>query len=96
MLAAALDGIDKNMKAPKALNNINLYHLDKEERTKLGVTELPGSLAESLSELEKDDVLKSALGTTLYEAYMRAKWEEWDEFRLRVTDYEITKYLETA
>ncbi len=96
MLAAALDGIDKNMKAPKALNNINLYHLDKEERTKLGVTELPGSLAESLSELEKDEVLKSALGSTLYEAYMRAKWEEWDEFRLRVTDYEITKYLETA
>ena len=96
MLAAALDGIDKNMKAPKALNNINLYHLDKEERTKLGVTELPGSLAESLSELEKDEVLKSALGTTLYEAYMRAKWEEWDEFRLRVTDFEITKYLETA
>ncbi len=96
MLAAALDGIDKNMKAPKALNNINLYHLDKEERTKLGVTELPGSLAESLSELEKDDVLKSALGTTLYEAYMRAKWEEWDEFRLSVTDYEIKKYLETT
>jgi glutamine synthetase len=46
--------------------------------------------------LEKDEVLKSALGSTLYEAYMRAKWEEWDEFRLRVTDYEITKYLETA
>ena len=96
MLAAALDGIDRNLAAPKPLNNINLYHLNKEERTKLGVTELPGSLAESLSELEKDDVLKSALGTTLYEAYMRAKWEEWDDFRLRVTDYEITKYLETA
>jgi glutamine synthetase len=63
MLAAALDGIDKNMKAPKPLNNINLYHLDKEERTKLGVTELPGSLAESLTELEKDEVLKSALGS---------------------------------
>ncbi|MBI3153338.1 MAG: type I glutamate--ammonia ligase [Chloroflexi bacterium] len=96
MLAAALDGIDRNLKASKPLNNINLYHLDKEERTKLGVTELPGSLAESLSELEKDEVLKSALGTTLYEAYMRAKWEEWDEFRLRVTDFEISKYLETA
>ena len=96
MLAAALDGIDKNMKAPKALNNINLYHLDREERTKLGVTELPGSLAESLSELEKDEVLKSALGATLFEAYMRAKWEEWDEFRLSVTDYEIKKYLETT
>jgi glutamine synthetase len=96
MLAAALDGIDKNMKASKPLNNINLYHLDKEERTKLGVTELPGSLAESLKELEQDDVLKSAMGGYLTEAYLRAKWEEWDEFRLRVTDFEITRYLETA
>ena len=69
---------------------------NRRDATKLGVTELPGSLAESLIELEKDEVLKSALGPTLYEAYMRAKWEEWDEFRLHVTDYEITKYLETA
>jgi glutamine synthetase len=96
MLAAALDGIDKNMQAPKPLNNVNLYHLNKEERTQLGVTELPGSLAESLSELEKNSVLKAALGDYLFEAYLRAKWEEWDEFRLRVTDYEISKYLETA
>lgn len=96
MLAAALDGIDKNMKAPKPLNNINLYHLDKEERAKLGVTELPGSLAESLTELSKDDVIKASLGNYLTDAYLRAKWEEWDEFRLRVTDYEIERYLETA
>lgn len=96
MLAAALDGIDKKMQAPKPLNNINLYHLNKEERTKLGVTELPGSLAESLGELEKDAVLKEALGDFLFEAYLRAKYEEWDDFRLRVTDYEIERYLETA
>jgi glutamine synthetase len=96
MLAAALDGIDKKMEASKPLNNINLYHLDKEERTKLGVTELPGSLAEALTELEKDSVLKDALGDYMFEAYTRAKWEEWDEFRLRVTDYEITRYMETA
>ncbi|MBM4427335.1 MAG: type I glutamate--ammonia ligase [Chloroflexi bacterium] len=96
MLAAALDGIDKNMQVSKPLNNINLYDLNKEERTKLGVTELPGSLAESLSELEKNSVLKAALGDYLFEAYLRAKWEEWDEFRLRVTDFEINKYLETA
>jgi glutamine synthetase len=96
MLAAALDGIERKLKASKPLNNINLYHLDKEERTKLGVTELPGSLAEALGELEKDAVLKSALGDYLFEAYTRAKWEEWDEFRLRVTDYEIQRYLETA
>ena len=96
MLAAALDGIDNNLTPPKPLNNVNLYHLDAKERKKLGVGELPGSLAEALSELEKDTILKDALGPALYEAFVRAKTEEWDEYRIRVTDYEIERYLETA
>ena len=96
MLAAALDGIDNKMSPPAPLNNVNLYHLDKAERVKMGVGELPGSLAEALDELAKDEVVKAALGTTTYEAFARAKWEEWDEFRLRVTDYEIERYLEIA
>jgi glutamine synthetase len=96
MLAAALDGIDRNLAAPKPLNNINLYHLNRAEREKLGVTELPGSLREALMELEKNEVLKAALEPVTYEAYIRAKWEEWDEYRLRVSDYEIERYLETA
>ncbi len=96
MLAAALDGIDRGLTPPPPLNNVNLYHLEKEERQRLGVGELPGSLAEALRELEQDEVLKQALGPVTYEAFMRAKKEEWEEFRLRVTDYEIERYLETA
>ncbi len=96
MLGAALDGIDNNMQAPAPLNNINLYHLEHEEREKMGVKELPGSLAEALTELEKDEVVKAALGEMTYDAFQRAKWEEWDEFRMRVSDYEIERYLETA
>jgi glutamine synthetase len=96
MLAAALDGIDNDLKPPKPLNNVNLYHLDSKERKKMGVGELPGSLAEALNELAKDKVLVDALGPVAYEAFNRAKWEEWDEYRIRVTDYEIERYLETA
>ena len=96
MLAAALDGIDNDLTPPKPLNNVNLYHLDAKERKKLGVGELPGSLAEALNELDKDTVLRDALGPVIYEAFSRAKREEWDEYRIRVTDYEIERYLETA
>lgn len=96
MLAAALDGIDKEMTPPAPLNNINLYELDKAERTKMGVGELPGSLAEALTELDKNEVLKTALGGTIYEAFTRAKWEEWDAFRTAVSDWEVERYLETA
>ncbi|MCX7608117.1 MAG: type I glutamate--ammonia ligase [Anaerolineales bacterium] len=96
MLAAALDGIDRGLTPPPPLNNVNLYHLEPEERRARGIGELPGSLAEALAELEKDEVLKQALGATLYESFVRAKSSEWDEFRIQVTDWEIKRYLETA
>ncbi len=96
MLAAALDGIDTGLTPPKPLNNINLYHLEKQERVRMGVGELPGSLAEALDELERDELLKSALGNSIFEAFSRAKREEWDDYRIHVTDYEIQRYLETA
>ncbi len=96
MLAAALDGIDNKLTPPKPLNNVNLYHLDAKDRKKMGVGELPGSLGEALGELSKDKVLVDAMGESAYEAFVRAKTEEWDEFRLRVSDYEIERYLETA
>lgn len=96
MLAAALDGIDKNLTPPKALNNINLYHLEPEERRRMGIGELPGSLAEALDELDKDEIIKGALGKTLYEVFARAKRAEWDAFRIHVTDWEVERYLEVA
>jgi len=49
-----------------------------------------------MSELEKDKVIRSALGETTYEAFMTAKQAEWDDFRMHVTDYEVERYLETA
>lgn len=96
MLTAALDGIDKNLTPPKALNNINLYHLEPAERRRMGIGELPGSLAEALDELDKDEVIKDALGKTLYEVFVRAKRAEWDEFRIHVTDWEVERFLEVA
>ena len=96
MLAAALDGIDNNLPCPEPLNNVNVYHLTPEERAEMNINELPGSLAEALRELEKDEVLIDALGPTTYEAFNRAKWAEVEESRMRVTDWEVEHFLETA
>jgi glutamine synthetase len=96
MLAAALDGIDNHLPCPEPLNNVNVYHLTTEERTEMNIAELPGSLAEALRELANDDVLIDALGPTTYEAFNRAKWSEVEESRMRVTDWEVEHYLETA
>jgi len=96
MLAAALDGIDRQIPAPEPLNNVNVYHLTAEERQARGIQELPGSLSEALRELEKDQVVKDALGPTIYEAFVRAKWAEIEEYRMTVTDWELERYLEQA
>ena len=96
MLAAALDGIDQNIPCPRPLNNINIYHLTVEEREAMKIAELPGSLSEALRELEKDELVKNALGPMLYEAFWRAKWAEVEESRMKVTDWEVERYLEQA
>jgi len=96
MLAAALDGIDNQLPCPAPLNNVNVYHLSPEERVAMNIAELPGSLAEALRELEKDSVLQDALGPVTYEAFSRAKWAEVEEYRMRVTDWEVERYLEVA
>lgn len=96
MLAAALDGIENNLSAPEPLNEINVYHLTPEERQAKNIAELPGSLAEALHLLEGDTLLQEALGEVTYESFTRAKWAEVEEYRMKVMDWEVERYLEVA
>ncbi len=96
ILAAGLDGIEKGMTPPAPLNNINVYELTAQERKKLKITELPGSLKEAMVELDKDAIIKDALGPMLYEAFVRSRMAEWEEYRMDVTDWELEHYLERA
>jgi glutamine synthetase len=96
MIAAAIDGIDRELTPPAPLNNINVYHLTEDERVEMSVHQLPGSLYEALNELEQDEVLKNALGPVIYEAFRRAKLAEWESYRINVTDWELSRYLEIS
>jgi glutamine synthetase len=96
MLLAAQDGMKNKMAPPKPLNNINIYRLSEEERKAKDIKALPSSLLEALQELDQDQVLKEGLGEEIYSAFRRAKLHEWDEFRIRVTDWEVDTYMENA
>jgi glutamine synthetase len=96
MLAAGLDGIDQKLDCPAPLNNLNIWNLGKEEREKRGIEALPGSLAEAMHEFDENEVIKDALGPVICDVFKRAKWAEVDEYRTRVTDWEISRYLELA
>jgi glutamine synthetase len=90
MLAAGLDGIRRELSAPDATEE-NLYVLDTQRRATLGV--LPGALDAALDELEKDDVIREALGAHICDRFINAKRLESEDFRLDVTPWELNKYL---
>jgi glutamine synthetase len=96
MLSAALDGIDNHLPCPEPLNNINVYDLAPEDLERLEIRQLPGSLLEAMAELDRDETIKDAIGSTLYEAFCRAKQAEWEDYRTAVTDWELKRYLELA
>ncbi|MBS3122347.1 type I glutamate--ammonia ligase [Candidatus Woesearchaeota archaeon] len=92
MLKAGLEGIKKNMLPPASVEE-NVYHFDDSKLKELNIDTLPYSLQQALKELKNDEVVKDALGKYTYEKYVEAKLEEWDEFRIYVTDWEIERYL---
>jgi len=96
MLAAGLEGVEQKYSCPEPLNSINIYELTKEERSRMNIESLPGSLAEAMREFEEDNVIQEALGDTICDVFQRAKWAEVDEYRTRVTDWEVARYLEVA
>lgn len=96
MLAAGLDGIDSGLECPASLNDINIYELTNDERATMGIDTLPGSLSEALIELDKNIILKDALGEKVYDNFYRTKHAEAEAYRLNVTEWEIKRYLETA
>ncbi len=90
MLKAGLDGIKNKLPAPDPVEE-NLYHLNDSDSVRLET--LPDSLPEALDELEKDEVVQEALGPHIFERYIEAKRQEYDEYRLQVTPWELDRYL---
>ncbi len=95
MLAAGLDGIDRQLSCPKPLNNINVYELTETERAAMGIDMLPGSLVEAIQEYEADPLMRAAMGDNLSEKFVASRKAEWDEYRTHVSDWEVKRYLET-
>lgn len=89
---AGLRGIKENITPPSEIN-VNLYELSEEERTALGVERLPISLNEALMIARKSSFITDLLGDVLKKKYLRAKSEEYDEYRTTINQWEIERYF---
>ncbi|MFQ6058803.1 MAG: glutamine synthetase family protein [Anaerolineae bacterium] len=93
MLRAGLDGIERNLTPPPPVEE-DVYHFDDAKLRELAIGTLPATLEEALGELEQDKVLREALGEHVYEAFVRARRAEWDEYCIQVTRWELDRYLQ--
>jgi glutamine synthetase len=98
LLAAGLDGIERRLDAGEPTSALNLHELDDAARADLGIELLPGNLLDATRELERDDVLREALGATPREDYVdyfvRVKRAEWQEAQEQITQWELDRYLQ--
>jgi glutamine synthetase len=92
MLAAGLEGIEKEYLCPEPADR-TVYEMTEEERRQRGITHLPGSLWEAIQLAERSELLRRCLGEHVFHTLIENKKIEWSEYRRHVTDYEIKRYL---
>jgi glutamine synthetase len=97
MLAAGLDGVERKLD-PGEPNAANLYELSEAERAAQGIDVLPANLLDATRELERNDVLRAALGKTrdgdYLDYYVKVKRREVQAAHEQITQWELDRYLQ--
>jgi glutamine synthetase len=92
MLHAGLEGIEKGYELPEPMER-NLYDLTHDERVAAGIEQLPETLGEAIEVTAESELVKKALGDHIFPRYVDLKREEWEEYRIQVSKWELDRYL---
>ena len=78
-IAAGLDGIERQIEPGTERNSES--------------ADLPGTLKEAIAKFGKDPLMEEVLGADFVKVYKKIKNNEWSEYMLQVSDWEVEKYL---
>ena len=78
-IAAGMDGIHKQISPGEANCQSGRY--------------LPGNLKDALDCMKQDNLMKATLGEEFVKLYTAIKYQEWNEYMLQVSDWEVDRYL---
>jgi glutamine synthetase len=92
VLSAGLDGIENKIEPP-APTDKNIFEMTEEQRLKEGIEALPGSLKEAVDEMKESELVRQVLGEHVFNKYIEAKDEEWNQYRTKITKWELDQYL---
>lgn len=91
-LSAGLEGIEKEYDIVEPVKT-NVYKMSGEERREKGIGQLPENLWQAIKVAEESVWLKETLGEPLFFKLIENKRIEWENYRSRVTSYELEQYL---
>ena len=89
LLAAGLKGMSEGYEL--GAESVDALSDEADRRATPGL--LPANLAEALDEMERSELLHSALGEHIFEWFLRNKRSEWAAYRTHVSTFEIDHYL---
>ncbi|QWA12206.1 type III glutamate--ammonia ligase [Sodalis ligni] len=90
-LAAGLEGIREKID-PREPNEDNLYSISEQERRARGIDFLPQNLLEAVEAFAADPFVEATLGTALRDEFVKYKTQEWNNYHLHVSQWEIDQY----
>ncbi len=65
-----------------------------QDKKSAGIGQLPTTLRDAIEVLQSDNLSKEILGSHLYDKFIEYKTEDWNQYCLYVTPWEIMKYLD--
>jgi len=92
LLQAGLEGIEKGYELPEPMDK-NLYHLAPDDRRRMGIEQLPETLGEAIELAAGSELVLRTLGEHMFNRYVEIKRQEWEDYRLQVTPWELERYL---
>jgi len=92
LLQAGLEGIEKGYELPEPMEK-NLYHLAPDDRRRLGIEQLPETLGEAIEITAESELVLRTLGEHMFNRYVEIKRQEWEDYRVQVTPWELDRYL---
>ncbi|HSF02407.1 MAG TPA: hypothetical protein VLA62_05330, partial [Solirubrobacterales bacterium] len=92
LLAAGLDGIERKLDPGEPLL-VDPDTLSEAERRRRGVRRYPTSLGEALDALERDELMRAALGEVLAREYLAVKRSEVRAFQDRDAAFEVAQHF---
>jgi glutamine synthetase len=93
LINAGLDGIENDLDCPDPVRE-NIYDFGEAEREEYGIETLPSNLGGAVEALEDDEVILDGLGEHVSEKFVEAKTQEFEEYLVEVSDWELDRYLE--